>query len=113
MNSIFDIEEKSNNEVTEYYLINNGWRLDCVGFLGWVYIKTIRHKSRPSRFIRFCYHLDSFPKRTLRNMNNRETVEVHDISDFEIMVNKWVSDWETTPIFKYYKYYNYYNVQIF
>ena len=102
MNSIFDIEEKSDKEVDENYLISNGWEFGCINFLGLVYIKSIRHKNRPSRFIRFCYHLDSFPKRTLRNMNNRETVEVHNVSDFELIVNKWVSDWETTPIFKYY-----------
>ena len=102
MNSIFDIEEKSNKEVTEYYLINNGWRRVFINYFGWVYMKNIRHENRPSRFIRFYYHLDSFPKRTLRNMNNRETVEVHNVSDFELIVNKWVSDWETTPIFKYY-----------
>lgn len=102
MNSIFDIEEKSNKKINRDYLISNGWKLENAGFYGWVYIKFIRHKTHPARFIRLCYNLDTFPKRTLRNMNNRETIEVHDISDFEIMVNKWISDWETTPIFKYY-----------
>ena len=107
MNSIFDIEEKTNKEVDEDYLVSNGWKLEDVGFQGWVYIKSIRHKTRPARFIRLCYSLDTFPKRTLRNLNNRETIKVNNVTDFEIIVNKWVSDWEVTPFLEYY------NVQIF
>jgi hypothetical protein len=104
MSSIFDIEEKSNNEVTEYYLINNGWRRVCINYFGWVYMKNIRHKNRPSRFIRFYYHLDSFPKQTLRNMNNQETIKVHDIMTFELQVSEWITDWENnaTPLFEYF-----------
>lgn len=102
--SIFDIEEKSNKEIDENYLIDNGWRLDMMGFYGWVYVKFIRHKSSPSRFLRLCYHLDSFPKRTLCNMNNRKTIEVHDIITFELQINEWQSDWENnvTPTFEYF-----------
>jgi hypothetical protein len=105
--SIFDIEEKSNKDIDGAYLISNGWKLEYTNFFGWVYVKTIRHKTRPSRFLRLCYHHDTNPKRTLRNLNNRETIEVHDIMMFELQISEWITDWEETPILEYY------NVQIF
>lgn len=107
MSSIFDIEEKSNKEVDKDYLISNGWRLEYTNYFGWVYIKTIHHKARPSRFLRLCYHHDTITTPKLRNLNNREIIEVHDIMTFELQVSEWITDWEETPFFEYY------NVQIF
>jgi hypothetical protein len=112
MNSIFDIEEKSNKEVDKNYLINNGWKLTYTQAFGEVYVKTIHQKNRPARFIRFYYHHDTITTPKLRNMNNWEMVDVYNISDLEIVVDKWIDDWEknitsATPFLEYY------NVQIF
>ena len=101
MNSIFDIEEKSNKEVDENYLISNGWRLTYTNAFGEVYVKTVHQKNRPARFIRFCYHLDTSPKRTLRNMNTWAALEVNNVSDLEIIVNKWTTYWENIA-YKYF-----------
>ena len=93
MGSIFDIEEKSNKEIDETYLISNGWELKDTSRFGVVYIKTIHQKNRPKRFISFCYYLDT-PNPMLRNMNTSAAIEVYKIIDLEIMVNKWITDWE-------------------
>lgn len=92
--SIFDIEEKLIKEIDGAYLISNGWKLEYATHSGWVYIKTIHQKNRPKRFIRFCYHHDTFPKRTLRNLNTWETIEVHDIMAFELQIKEWQTNWE-------------------
>ena len=94
MSSIFDIEEKSNKEVDEEYLISNGWELKNATRFGDVYIKTIYHKNRPSRCIKFCYYHVAFTQPVLRNMNAWKSVEVYNIIDLEIMINKWTTDWE-------------------
>lgn len=99
--SIFDIEEKSNNKVDEDYLISNGWKLAYVGSGNWVYIKIIHHKNKSKRFIKFCYHLDTLPKRTLRNMNTWETIEAHDIMTFELQIKEWITNWENI-VYKYF-----------
>lgn len=91
--SIFDIEEKLIKEIDKEYLISNGWELKRAIHFGDVYIKTIYHKNRPKRFIRFCYHHDT-PDPMLRNMNTWETIYVHDIMTFELQVKEWQTYWE-------------------
>ena len=99
MNSIFDIEEKSNKKIDKDYLISNGWELKSAIRFGDVYIKTIYHKNLPSRCIKFCYYYTTFTQPVLRNMNKWKSVEVCNITDLEIMVNKWTTDWEKSVTF--------------
>ena len=96
MNSIFDIEEKSNKKIDETYLVSNGWSKRIIGHFGEVYRKTIRHEKRPSLFVSFYYH---YKDGLLHNGYTRDEITVNDVTDLEIMVDKWTTDWEKSISF--------------
>lgn len=90
MGSIFDIEEKSDKKIDEVYLISNGWRKRIIGHFGEVYRKTIRHEKRPSLFTSFYYH---YKDTLLNNGYTQESITVNDVTDLELIVEAWESNW--------------------
>lgn len=90
MNSIFDIEEKSNKKIDRDYLISNGWSKRVIGQLGVVYEKTIKYEKRHSLFVSFYYH---YKDGLLHNGYTREEITVNDVTDLELIAETWEANW--------------------